>query len=115
MLLCSWHRGDKMTVRSNAALLAGSLLASLGAQAEQWQVLCISLFLQPLDRNKAQRGRVHAIALASWCWPIVEHMAEMRISLLRARLGAGHKQLAISVRGDIIWLQRLGKARPAGA
>src|SRR4051794_29553592 len=94
--------GDRNGLRAAmAALLAGSLRASLSRQAEQWQVLAVALFGQPLDRNEAQRGRVHAVALAGRCRTIVEHMAEMRIAMLRACFGTGHKQLAIGVRGDI--------------
>ncbi len=62
-----------------------------------------------------ERGAVDAIAKAGRLWPILEHMAEMRVAFRALNLGAAHQQGTVLMLGDLRAFGRLIEGGPAAA
>src|SRR5260370_27015193 len=82
---------------------------------EERQVLPVALFLEALHGDEAQRGRVHAVALAGRRRPVVEDVPQVRVGVRGADLGARREQPAVLPLVDVPGLERSREARPAGA
>jgi hypothetical protein len=80
---------------------------------EELGVLAVTRLDQLLGWDEAERGRVHAEALAGRRRAILEHVAEMCVAVLRAHFDARHAVRLVSDRGDVAGLEWLGEARPA--
>src|SRR5258708_642369 len=59
---------------------------------EELQVVPVTLGSHPADRNETHRRRVHAVAKSGRLGTVVEEVAEMRIGVSGADLGARHEQ-----------------------
>src|SRR4029077_12233076 len=86
-----------------------------GGVLEQREVLTVTFGDQPIDRNKPERGGVHAKPGAGRRWAVVEQVAEVGVAVRRPHFGTYHEQRAIHVLADVAGLERLGEARPARA
>src|SRR3989454_472900 len=78
-------------------------------------VLRVPLHRQPLHRDEAQRRGVDAVAQARRRRAVVEQVAQVGIRVRRADLGAHHEERPVRLLLDVLGLERLGEARPAGA
>src|SRR5438093_1643575 len=91
-----------------------SLLARrVSLPREQRQVLPVALFLEALHRDEAQRGRVHAVALAGRRRPVVEDVPQVRVGVRGADLGARREEPAVLPLANVPGLERSREARPA--
>src|SRR6478672_3886444 len=81
------HRSPLTAYRSPLSLLLRLL--------EQPQILPVPLRLHPVHRYEPQRRRVHAVAQSGRRRAVVEDVAEVRVGVSRADLGAILGELAI--------------------
>src|SRR5688500_18040208 len=82
---------------------------------EQCGELAVPLLDELRGRDEPHRRRVHAEALAGRLRSIVEEVAEVRVGVRRAHLGALHEQRAVGLRLHVLRHERLREARPSGA
>src|SRR5262245_16727728 len=66
-------------------------------------------------RHELHRHRVQAIAPARRPRAVVEHVAEVAVAAAAADLGADHAVALVDQLRDVIGIERLSEARPAGA
>src|SRR5207253_2151440 len=83
---------------------------------EERQIFAVTFFLQFLDRNETERGRIDAVAHPAFItWTVIEEVAEMRFALAAADLRAFHSKRAVRFFGDVTFIDRFGEAGPAAA
>ena len=86
-----------------------------GLSTKQGEIFAVAFLLQVLGWNKAQRSGVHAITQTGRSGTVVEDMSQMRIGELGSDFGARQNKFEVRMVDDVIRLQRLGEAGPAGA
>src|SRR5690349_16178560 len=82
---------------------------------EQPHVLAVSLGLELVGRDEAQRRRVHAVAEARGRGAVIEHVPEVGIGVRRADLRPGAEERAVGLRLDVGGHEWAREARPSGA
>src|SRR5262245_11133414 len=66
-------------------------------------------------RDELQRGGVHAVAQSRGPWPVREHVTEMAVTAPAANLDALHPVAPIAPGAEVVGIEGLEEARPAGA
>src|SRR5215471_1266686 len=106
--------GGRARLRATRAGCRSLVLLRCRRCVEQLPVFAVSLGLELVDRDEAQRRRVDAVALARRRGAVVEDVAQVRVGALRADLGATHEERAIVLRHDVRPVERPREAGPAG-
>src|SRR5262249_44468772 len=111
---CCRRRSTRVAAEPRPARSGGGVLGS-GRLLEEGEVAPVALLLELVDRDEAQRRRVDAVAKPGRCGTIREDVAQVRVRILGAYLGAVHEQPAVVPLDDVLLVERPREARPPGA
>ncbi|SRR5260370_3574004 len=82
-------------------------------RVEQPAIAAVSLALELIQGDEAQRGRVDAVTqTALFRWAIREDVAKMAVAMAGANLSPSHPVTAVGVFHHVFRLEWLAEARP---